>query len=889
MRLLSSIEAAMRASCTVNDEVWAAKLQKGVAVFDSCTGGKIGDVALSVDGDENVQVKQMCTVFDEVWASTADGGLVFIDAAKRKVVSTLSLPGKDKKVSLSSLSFNGHVAAVASENGNVYLIHPLRKRVTMALPLSAPCTAAAHYYSFLVAGDEEGALYVWDTLTGCSICVHTKSNSGVTGIFHETTTGTLWVSRKNRNVDVYSLVDGKMNLTGRLSALGSVTGMLGISGKVLLTTYEKKVLVADAAALTVSTLSSGSGPGGDASASHSAFIYGAVKVRHTETAQLWTFGNDDRALAWEVQGCSIAVNRSPFLHPLQQARLQLESAAHDIRVRATGDTERAEEELRQAFSQDDLRKLREETQELRLKLFKLEESDGVKSNEIASLNSRIKELNEDNGKLTKDLADASAKLSSGETERASLQTQLSKAKEELSQARTETSAKATEKSQVEQEVAKLKNEAGQLEQRLREAEGRTADLRAENSRLCNSLGGIVSGQSGEGLIHGQLVESTGKLSEELQQVRRMNLLLQSVVASMEYTIRRKEEEEKDMTALLNAFRRRVAGYVSDPFLSALLLATMVRNPERFDLECDELTKQQLMDHNGPFIHFMQTFREADPQSYEKLIQYLHQPGGSDPLSAENKQLLDQFLTLASQSGSVNDELMLAFKRSIPNFVNAATISANSANPTSSAAAGTSAGTAAATRSTPTATATPATANNNNTSNTYTMTTTATTTAAGDNKSGDNIQSNANGNETRKSSPPGTAGSLETSGDVAAYLRFLNGDKVDEAVSNSALREIQTLRAVDENFMREHKTLFEFVLKTRRTLVECLALLQKRTASAKQVVEALIASAEKTDANKNAGAQGLHKMFVGILEELVELTTTIVTKFLTSSEKQRLGI
>lgn len=863
MEAIRSIKVNGRACCAVKDEVWVAQQSGGIAVFSARSGDLLTEVEVKSGGADGAQFTCLTAVFDEVWAATISGEVHFLHASLHSCTDTLRVPGAEKKVQVVQLCFNGHVAVVATSSGSLYLHHPLtHQRLCTLTTSTAPCTAAMQFYSFVVGGDAKGGLYVWDSLSGECLCYHGESSSEVVALLHEPATGTIWVSRANENTDVYTFDSKGLVLRRRVSGVGKVTDMVAVSATVLATTFSKRVVQIDAA--TAKVMSSGS----DASTQHTSFIHGCCKAMHQEVAQVWSIGNDAAILVWRVTGKLTAVVPVPLLLPAMQA--ELTNAVHakealaegELRVRVQTERQRSVDIV------DDLRKSREEAQELRLRLCKKEESCHLVEEKLTAEKKLRKELEERIAKLTKDVTEITSKVNIVERERSTLQGELTQLKTDLSKANTNVNAKQTEKATVEQQLLQEKTNKSILEQRLRDAEAKLASMQAEHRRLCEATGTVTNASALSQDAQEALAKNSTALASELDEARKLHQLMSSAMASMEYTLRRREEEDKDLTALLNAYRRRVADRVSDPHLSALLLATIVRNASRFDVECDAFTRAQLMDHNGPFLQFIQSLRATEPEVYEKLVHFLQSPSATENLNTDTRALLDRVVALAAKEGEVSGEDIVSFKRSIPGFVAgfgvASTTAANTTTTAGTASAAPAAAPAAAAGPTDGAAVAP------------------------------NVLAALPQGNLSSGSKTGAGGQGNASG-TAADSSLSKQDQ--EVIHNAVIRELRGQQTADENNLREQQALFEFILKTRRMLVESLALMHKRTVSARQVVEALClntaAAATPTltpsTSSPRKSLQPMQTIFAGIIRELDTIATEVVQRYLTAAEKQRLGI
>ncbi|EPY29246.1 hypothetical protein AGDE_10052 [Angomonas deanei] len=615
MNSVESLPFAVRTCCAWENEVWVAKQEGNIGVLDAVSNQVLVEVPVNVDNQSNAVIQFMTAVEDEIWIATLEGKIAVFDAVNRRYTKTISLPGFEKKAALTGLLFDGLHVLIPSETGRTYIFEPQSKKQIGVLAAEAPCTAVTTMEGYFVGGDKEGRLYVWDAETLQCIVRHDKSKSEVRHVLFEEYSRTIWVARENGNIDIYSMAANQLALAARASAVGKVTGLESVSGKIIASTFEKKIVVI--CALTARVLDV-------MESSHKSFMCGITKVRRRETASLWTYSNDGGVQTWELQGNFVKVKEGTKTLRKKLSKLSVTNHLQQLAENVQLGVNVQEEKNKYINFRDDLRTAREEAQELRLKLIKLQEELEVKKEEVLKGETRVKELEADNAKCKKDVTEFSEKVSSVEKERAALQSEVGTLKEDLSKARTEVSDKIAENSKVSQEVSLAKTEKSQMEQRLHDAEGKLATIEGENTRLCRSIGSVAAAQGAERDVQNQILKGSEQSRSELERVMKLNKVLSSALASMEYTIRKKEEEEKDLTALLNAYRRKVADRVSDPHLSALLIATMVRNPARFDLECDDITKGELLDRNGPFIQFIHSLRDTDFDAYNKMMEYLQQ-------------------------------------------------------------------------------------------------------------------------------------------------------------------------------------------------------------------------------------------------------------------------
>lgn len=852
------VKVRARSGCSTGQEVWLARQEGGITILDSHTCATLHDISLPTERVRASQILNLTPVLDEVWATSIDGELLCFKVASREVVDVLRLNGSRSAPSLAHVSFHENAVLIASATGKVFVLNPATRRVVQTLATLSPCTFVAGHYSFVVAGDTEGRLYVWHLTLGELVAVHAESKSAVRHILHEPTTGTIWVARQNKNVDVYRLEHSlTLLLVAQLPSVAIITGMLEVSGEVVLATYCKKRIIVDARTASIVKVVPAVGK---------SFSHGLVKARKVELAAVWTLINDDGICMSIEEGIPTAAYQPPRFPPYRGDTVTSGLYASLLEDNATlgVDVERAK--LDTVSMQEDLRKAQEEAHELRLRLTVGE--DQAKAVELRKKDDRIRELEERTRTLQKDVTDITSKAACTEHERAVLQGDLSRLLSDVSTSRADASAHLAEISVVNMQLSKERKEKMVLEQRLHETTDKLSSLQAENARLCESIGNVATFQNADREVRkGIMTTMEASGAAELAEAQRMNHVLSSMLGSMEHTIRRQVEEAKDLSVLLNAYRRKVADAVTDPHLSALLAATVVRHPDRFEMDCDEATKAMLRNHNGPFIQFIDSLRTTDPDAYAKLMWYLQQPSTTDVIPPEKRSVVDELVALASKGGAITGADVEAIKHSIP-----------AATPHSVPYPG--AGTAdlsAPLAQTAAASAASCHSTGPSPSVLGSLLPVAATPASPVGGMGSSLS-------MRGPAPPLPSADVLDQGS-ALQPGLADGEVKAQASSTSWL--LRSQETVDEAFLKEQRSMFEFVLSSRRALVECLVLLHKRTVNACQVVEAL--TANSVSMNHTPSRRHWSSVVSRVVAELSELAASVVLRFLTRSEKQRLSV
>ncbi|CCD11957.1 unnamed protein product [Trypanosoma congolense IL3000] len=360
---------------------------------------------------------------------------------------------------------------------------------------------------------------------------------------------------------------------------------------------------------------------------------------------------------------------------------------------------------------------------------------------------------------------------------------------------------------------------------------------------------------------------------DVDELMKKNAILQALIKSLEYTIRRKEEEERDITSLLNAFRRKVADRVTDPHLRTLLSSVMFRNPERF-YTGSKGEADFLQEFNEPLMNYMQELRQSDPDVYKQLIEYLQHPlAGS-----RNDDVCDKLIALAKQEGD-RGENFRSLKRSLPVLLSSLNEAANMGSDYNFEASISRKGavpgecdTSAFGVSHPLKQCdSPLSVFNSSSGGPANITLRSTTQMPADDK------------PTVEGEIYNFLKNLQTSGDINVFTAQMAPNGADEA------------------YVRQIRSTFEFILQTRGTLVRQMAILWRRAYKGLQVVKALassnareIALSQKSSLKSSVNSssprgksQKLGAVAIGILDELSSLVSSIISTLFTSTEKQRI--
>lgn len=534
-----------------------------------------------------------------------------------------------------------------------------------------------------------------------------------------------------------------------------------------------------------------------------------------------------------------------------------------------------EERMKRVVAREAMREVMDEAQELRLKFISLQDALKARDIEIEKRKQREKELRAETAKIKQELIDITSSLNVAQAECTTLRQELTKTKDDLSQARTVSNNVLAEKSLLQAEISTVKIDKAYVEQQLRDAQNTVSGLRAENERLYRSIANMGGASEKERETEKQMQETVTESAAAVLQYKRLNRLLTSILSTMEYTIRRKEEEEHDFTCLLNAFRHRVVDRITDPHLTALMTATIVRNPARFSYSCDGALLAQLQDRSEPLEEFLKSLRRTDPNAYAKLIAYLQQSATVKLASPNASAVLDTFISLAVSAKELTDDAIASFRRSIPILFVSDSTETPSAPPGSSPLGGVKASSSmpiSGGAPPPPPPPPPAV-----TGGGAPAPSTVTTAAA--------------------SSSPSPAGAGPTS-----TMDTAREAKREEDITLNILRHFHSQLPLEAETMQKEQQVFEFILNTRRGLVDQLVHLFHRLNTAHMACETLTAptfmggggatgggTAVSPSVSLGGNAHMNSQLITSISGELLGVVEGLVRHFMTPEERIRLGV
>lgn len=665
--------------CCVGNEIWTAVKGCGEVTLHTPSGEFIQTIAAPSPADEDAYrddapssrvMTKLLVVLTHVWASTVNGDILVFNAIERRAECRIPLSKKfsyrnSKMPALTDMCFDGSHVYAASEAGRVLVISPTEKIIVKEMTLEHPCTSIGYTDRYLLVGDRQGGIHVIhkESARRASVCQNSKAAVRCLLVtphhlpLHPSKRR-VWVGCEDGMLYGYALRGGKLALKHLVDGVGTVANLTEFSGLLVASTVERYLAVLEEETGRLVCHSTEPTP---------SFISDVVKVRSREEAHFWLVSLEGDVLEWRMEGLPVAPSGRPLSY-----RNAISAAAADATETGTASWRGSligvsvqEERLNTVKAKEAMRSVEGEARELRMMLITHREEIDSREAEIADRKERESRLLEENAKLKEELVPLKSSLDVNQKEVSVLQSQLLAARDELSTNKVECSQSVSDKFTLQAELFALRTSKSYTEQQLQDAQNIATGLRAENARLCKSIESFSLPQEQEKARQQHSAEITAEATTALMECKKLNRLLTSVLASMEYTIRRKEEEERDLTCLLNAFRSRTADHITDGHLTALLNVTVIRNPSRFSYECEGPILAQLQDRNAPFQQFLQNLRDTDQKTYSGLVDYLQHTASVTP---EGGAVLDSLFSFAASIPEFSEDSVAAFRRSIPTLV-----------------------------------------------------------------------------------------------------------------------------------------------------------------------------------------------------------------------------
>lgn len=845
------------------EEVWSASKDGTIHVYEaSSSAAYVGKVSFAQQEDEHKYSDDVVTrvvvgftlVHRRLWGITANGDILIFHVSQRREVERIRGPFGLVTMQISPkevpkpicIAFNGWLVVLGMDAPKVVLLHPGHKQVYAELNLQGICTAVHCMDHFIVVGDGSGGLYLFDAETLDCVAVLNEGHGGVRRLLWEPITETLWAYTTEGRLYSYTLKDS-LRLKCVVQNVGHVIFLDHVSGVLVVLTKEKQIMVVDAASgrpkETMSAV-----PGG-ASGVH---LVGGVKVRQQHDAFFWAYArNGFLAQEWQVKGLPIPPEAPSAAVLVPRVEVQSECPPAMLESREQEEQGKKEEpncfvgkvgssveeeRMKKVLMRETMRATVDECKELRLQLLRVKELMSTKDLEILDQKKRIQEQQIEMDALRKELISLTASKVALQSELSGAKAEVNNSKNTISTLSTEKNKAITEKNELQIAASNAKTEKLYAESQLMDAQNTVAGLRAENERLCRSLAFAGGVQDSHRMAEKRRTEdAVVESSKEVQAYRKLNRLLTGVLATMEYTLRRKEAEEHDLTCLLNAFRHRMVDQVTDPHLTALLQATMIRNPGRFSHAGGEAEMAEIRDRSDPLQEFFRSLHVSDPDSYNKFVLYLQKTAVADNTTKdETGAILDRFITLAASTTSqLTEEALASFRRSIP------LLFVSDAQETPSVPPGAVKPDSIGSPHSPTGTAT---------------------------------------------APGSPLSSLNVS-TMATAKRA----KQEEDTSIRILRHYQPQTSLEDEEGRKLQQTLEFILTTRRGLVDHLAYVLRRIQMAHLACDSLTAPSWIGGVNGGASSGGNGQLITGITGELHGVVQEMLRHYLTIEEQTRVNI
>jgi hypothetical protein len=468
-----SFSCDARCFCPVEDTVWVSERSGAVSVRN----GRTGEAIQYIEMKEKIFGTAMLQVDDEVWIGTNDGRLLVFNAVTFALVVELSNPDAQARSDINALAFDGLYVFAAMSACRAGQWASKSKMFVRSFLRQAPVNALVLRNSVLYLGDGEGALSAWDIASGEVICTLRDSKFEITSLIAEGFTNTLWASRTDGSIDVYSFQPSVVRIeTIRSGAKGKITGLVSVGGKVLAGGYDRTIFVYHAQSRKLI---------GSVTGDHSSFIFCMGKIFVLETSRFWSLGNGGKVNMYDGEGfftplrshSEVSEEVSACYNKIQQLRMQL----------AHAETIVASERDRVAQRDEEIVRLRDEKNDQLSKLYALEHAVEMKEEAIGGQTSQRQKLLDDFQQISRKSGDQTLQITILEKEKMTLRGDVARLQDELNRLRSQFTDKSSQFVALEQERTALANEKQRLTSQLQLKEKDVAAAQEEMRRARDQL------------------------------------------------------------------------------------------------------------------------------------------------------------------------------------------------------------------------------------------------------------------------------------------------------------------------------------------------------------------------------------------------------------------
>lgn len=531
-----------RCFCPFGDQVWVAERSGNISI----RSGRSGDAVHIIETKERFFATAMLQVEEEVWVGTNDGRILVFNGDTYHLVIEMTNPEAQAQSDVNELAFDGiHVfAAMTACRAGQWVAKS--KAFVRSFLRATPVMALVVHNSVLYTGDGEGSLTAWDIRSGEVISSNKDSKAEITSLIVENSSNTLWASRVDGIIDVYSFQPSVVRIESlRDVARGKITTMLQIGGKVWAAGYDRTIYVFHA-----QTRKQIGALRGD----HSSFIFNIGKVFTLETARVWTLANGGKINMYDGEGffsalkghSDVAEEVSACYNKIQLLRMQL---AQTETVIATEKDKVTQRDL-------EITRLRDEKQELLLRVHALEHAVDMKEEVLGGQNTARQKLLDDIQALTKKSTDQALQINILEKEKMTLRGDVARVQEELNRSRAQFAEKSTQFVSAEQERVALNNEKQRLQSQLQLKE---KDLLAVQEDLRKAKDAVSAKNADVTKKEGEMMSVSERLAQykaerdaAVDQSKRSD----EAKKRLEDTLLLKDAETKDLMTQLTSMKQR---------------------------------------------------------------------------------------------------------------------------------------------------------------------------------------------------------------------------------------------------------------------------------------------------------------------------------------------
>lgn len=545
-----SFACEARCFCPYGDTVWVNERSGLISVRNARNGDVLFTHEVKLP-NKTLFANTMKLIDHEIWCGTTDGKVAIFDASSGTFMLELSNPEAQTQSDIHDFAFDGVYVFAATANCRAAQWEAKSKRFVRSLLHTHPVRSVLHINCLLMAGDDAGAIVVWDVRSGERVSSVLDSPQGITAMVLEGSTNTLWAGRANGQLDVYALHPSLVRIETSQEAKGKLTSLTAIGGKVWGGGYDKTIYIWHAATRKLL------GKIKD----QQSFLFAVGKVYALETARLWSLSNDKTVHIYDgegffapIKGHSAVSDEIASLHEqLQQAKM----------LHATSEKLLFLEKDRVASHALEVERIREELSSQTIKLSAMQCTLDTRSDTIVGQQVDKQNFLDEITVLSKRIADMTVQINTVEKEKAQLRGDFTRSQEELSRTRLQIGEKQSTAAIAEADKLALANDKARLMASLTQKDNQIAILQDEARKLRDSVAaraGDVTKKDQEVVVAQEKVVAACKERDAAHESAK---LADEAKKRIESTVILKEHEIKDLLNQLAQLRAQTGGGARD--------------------------------------------------------------------------------------------------------------------------------------------------------------------------------------------------------------------------------------------------------------------------------------------------------------------------------------